>query len=624
MSKDYESIAALLGDDVGQLAAHPTKFKSYTWRALPDINQGNYQDGRVRFDTISYQTSWVDWHHAYLNIPFTINSDGSIAAVAALNAQSNVTIKNGLIQLIGSIVINLNGTTFQNASDINMINHLRSLLEMSIAYAQSIGGLYFYAKDSLNPTTYAGVTPTIPLTSQATEFYSPAVGAFISVAGVLTGATTVLSYENNTGAAIAATGAINVPGFANLTSVAGVAAGAVSAVSWTNPVGQPTVGAATQIPGFPPGFLAHASAAAGATVAVDYISPSTVAANGALLADSSTVRNPDYDSGFSTRIGFTNPNFTPGIGFTFFANIPLRLLTMYFDNLRAPLKNARFLLDFGITGLAGGTSHTNAIVHDAVSPNCTLRIGITNTVNGVLGQLNSRLYLPVVELTPEVDIIVSKRFLAGKGISAVTFWDTKTIQNSTPGITNASNVGYTINNGIAAPKRVWINLYPYAPTTAAVAGLYNAANTLTGQVITANTLSGVNAQMSFAPCVATGQLTNVNLKLANSPLFPDALVYDYQMYELYKEEFFNAADSFQSGSLVSFQDWKTSHRYHCFNISRFLESTGQDPTKTVSIDLVAQRAEVVPPYCDLWSIIEYEKTVILDMTTSLITVINNV
>ncbi len=161
--KGFNQIQALLGQELD-----PTdpdyQYEKYEWiNNLNDKNDNNYSTGLVEIDTVGVSDGkWLDYHNAYLTVPISIYGETEMKTAAA-NA-TKVAVKNSVTQFIYSIKLALGVDSFvvQNSDNINLYNHIRSMVNDDVNYAETNGAFFHQSKDT-------------SMTNEAYEYKSPIV-----------------------------------------------------------------------------------------------------------------------------------------------------------------------------------------------------------------------------------------------------------------------------------------------------------------------------------------------------------------------------------------------------------------------------------------------------------------
>ncbi len=147
--KGFNEIEALLGQEFD-----PTdpdyQYEKYEWiNNLNDKNNKDYSTGLIEIDTIGVSDGkWLDYHNSYLTIPISIFGD--TAMKHADKATLKVAVKNSITQLIYSIKLALGTNSFivQNTDNVNLYNHIRSMVNDDVNYIDTNGTFFHQAKDT--------------------------------------------------------------------------------------------------------------------------------------------------------------------------------------------------------------------------------------------------------------------------------------------------------------------------------------------------------------------------------------------------------------------------------------------------------------------------------------------
>lgn len=543
-----------------------TPVTSNTATVFPQINQ------IIRLDTKDLIDYWVGYKQAFWFVPFTYTLGGTIGGQAynapassnGLTPYAVVGIKNGLYQLVDGLQISINGVQLNklNSKYLNMVNQWHAMIDSSMDYCNSVGQFNGCAKDTLAQmiNSPANINTTFPFSSSAVPYASNAYGSVQSNAYNI-------AYNKDTGNDATEFATINI------------AFGNGSALGVTGGTGITGSAAILTVTG----------------------QPGTGQSSTQLLAQ----KNKNFNKGFLDRINFTNMSYsvTSNVGTgTFNACIPLRILNDFFRSLNMPLLGTQFFFQFTLA--SPSLSATQPFMVDKSACTVTAVGGLAYTVadtlsvtvgNGTLS--NTRLYYPRIQFNAQTLAKVNSLLASGFQRSVV-WYDNYVVQGNLNLTSGSPN--FQITPGISRPVRVIMMTPRSAPAQSST--------------VPANS-AGINSAYDAAPSFSVGQFTNLQLLVDTVPLFPNPLIYDIEAYNLLKEEFIGHGRDQQDGSLISFKDFITQYRYYVFNCSRMINSL-PDPSKSVSLQFIANRVGSDSVAVDQYFLIEVEQSTIINFSSS--------
>ena len=77
-------------------------------------------------------------------------------------------------------------------------------------------------------------------------------------------------------------------------------------------------------------------------------------------------------------------------------------------------------------------------------------------------------------------------------------------------------------------------------------------------------------------------ITNANVNIDGALFYQNNLVSDYELYNLLREQFNHAGQDLNTGSQISFNEWKNLYRIYAFDLSR-QQALEEDPRKPQNI-----------------------------------------
>jgi len=154
---DYTEIESLLSDQ--QVNKALTQYSETQYEYLNDLQQGVYSGNIVSFDTLSLREKWICWRDAYLALPITISSGGT----AFDGSDFPLCFKRSAADLINGLTLQTgNGATLVSDQNIQLVNHIRNLVEISYQdWLQSSGDLLFQKDEAKAQTAVGNTSPTI-------------------------------------------------------------------------------------------------------------------------------------------------------------------------------------------------------------------------------------------------------------------------------------------------------------------------------------------------------------------------------------------------------------------------------------------------------------------------------
>ena len=133
-------------------------FADSQWLSMPDQNQGSYTTGRLQFTTTNLRTQFVDYHNAYLVIPFSVTvpitpAQAYLGASTGTNWSTtvppNVCFKSSVLDLVPGIQHSTDtGTSIINTlSGLDQYNAWLLNTEHNDEWANEYGPALCYAPD---------------------------------------------------------------------------------------------------------------------------------------------------------------------------------------------------------------------------------------------------------------------------------------------------------------------------------------------------------------------------------------------------------------------------------------------------------------------------------------------
>lgn len=124
----------------------PLQYREKEWIEINDINQGNYNSGRVRFDTLNNLHDFLLWSKAYvlMHLRF-VSSDGG-------NAYTNATelaLRDGVASIVHGLILKINDTKVQSTDELSFMQHIRNVYEDMSCYESGVGIESYRAMDKM-------------------------------------------------------------------------------------------------------------------------------------------------------------------------------------------------------------------------------------------------------------------------------------------------------------------------------------------------------------------------------------------------------------------------------------------------------------------------------------------
>ena len=577
-----------------------------------------------------------------------------------------LAFRDSILNLFCGLVVQTdNGQAIVNElGRLDFINNLRLKIENSIDWMQTIGSLLHFSLDTV-----------------ATSYYQGSAGAFVGSAPVPFGPGNQQAgfANNNVNPFLPDTcfGGANGGHYGTApTAVNTTSASTLSSNTWSTRVtydptltnGTITIASTGVVLGnqtdFTPDMVGGTITVTGGTpysgVIIGYTNATTLQVNtGApplgpvgtftISYNANTnqppvaVPNPGFNQGLMNRIQFFQnassynpgaPNSTGG-SFSMVAKIPLTLLHDFFTQLDFPVinlgfniqlifrqpnnmggaTNSQFVQPYGGIGplQAGSMYATNGTTPYAIwTTACpAIQYGGSTTATNTYGN-TCRLYYRSLKLNPTENEAFKTKLMRGF-TKKIKFISTDTFQMN-GAIFQTTNNSFVISPAIVWPLRVWAMLYTNGTTNSAVSQAQSGS--LCGAYIS-NPSTGGTQPSQAAQCglqVCHGWMTNANIQVNNQPYFKVPLSTPDDFWLQFKDQL-----NRNTGCMISYQDFISKFRYHCFDLSRLSDRL---PSKTESVSLVLNfdRADNWAGACDLVVMIERLNQVQMDFAASDVTI----
>jgi hypothetical protein len=585
-----------------------SEFISKKWVYVNDSNAQNYTSQVVVDSTpLSNAGGWLNWQEAYMLMPLVVEMTAP-AGITEKQVAHSWAFKAGFWHMISSMTVEFNNqNVVQQTPFLNVFRSFKAHTSFSQDDLYNEGSSIGYYPDTAGSWSWC---PTVipvgqPNAGNPTPATSPLTQNGFGLCNNRS-SPSLVSYSPVAGASIATTTPIYMG-----TSYAGQSSGTVSTGDF-NPSYFPGDESA-----FNAGFAKRSSwygyTNAGSALNQTAINPITTS-------------NTVYRSSTLPQAGANN------FGWQIYAKLRLKDLSDFFE--KCPLlKGAtiRFLINtnqttinFNITAgsanattgvidnyrqltvtnvsVLGGLSNPLMIASPALGQGAgslpagdgyTLSASIFKSPDGLYktGLQSCRLYAPVYKMNP----LSEQRYLQLAPTKRVAYRDI--FQYSFPGIGgNGTSFNILVNNGISNIKSVLI--VPFISTSAAGSPAYSS-------LLSPTSTSGATPD----PIV----LTNVNIQLSGVNLFLNNEYYDFEqfMQELKSSNQLNGSlTTGLASGLINEDMFSRGYRYYYGNASRVLPS---EEGVSRSVQILGQNMSTVP--CDLMVFVEYEKHVVLDIST---------
>lgn len=121
------------------------------WLYLQDVNQGNYNN-ILQYYTTPLKMQFIDYHNAYLRIPFAIEMLQSAVNTVGMSIQPPyVALRQSILSLITNVFVATDqGQTIVNDLNTQFINNIRLEVEHDEGWMRSDGPMLGYAYDRPN------------------------------------------------------------------------------------------------------------------------------------------------------------------------------------------------------------------------------------------------------------------------------------------------------------------------------------------------------------------------------------------------------------------------------------------------------------------------------------------
>ena len=140
---EYQKIANLIDD----ASNRPSKCRTKNWVEINDESRRTYNvNSQIKFKTTMLKSSLCDYSDAYILVKGTIIVNNTAAADADANNSNKKVIFINCTPFTNCIN-EINNTQVDNAKDIDIVMPMHNLIEYSVNYSKTSGGLWQYCKD---------------------------------------------------------------------------------------------------------------------------------------------------------------------------------------------------------------------------------------------------------------------------------------------------------------------------------------------------------------------------------------------------------------------------------------------------------------------------------------------
>ncbi len=572
--------------------------------------------------------------------------------------------RDSVLNFIAGIIVQTDqGQTIVNEYGyMDFINNLRLKIENDINWMQNIGSLIHFSLDTVASSKYQSgtvtqidprnnnVNPFQPDVNMQNGIYSAWPASHVPS----TNSTTpirITTVASSTAAWVHTTGVVT---FSAAVAVPAMVGGFITIDDTTNTLQNALIIGYTDTTHVTTAIMTIATVTASTNFEVVY-NPAGSATNGTSTTVSNitpiAVRNPGYNKGADERCQiFLNAssyvqgvqNTNPG-SYNLILKIPLRMLHDFWEQVDFPIINMGFniqllLRQYNNTSLASSSAVPQQPLYVNNTPPlmvCSLyggngtstqalwtggqpavRYGDTSV--GAASNKNygtgCRLYYEVVKLNPTENEMFKNKLQRGF-TKKIKFISTDVFKKST--LTSGTDT-QLIAPAIVWPLRVWAMLFtanaataindPYSALGGGWLNTVPSTTGVTGSGATTTSGSAFGAQNGLQ--VVHGWLTNANILVNNQQYFRNNLQTPDDFWCQFKDQV-----NRNLGSLISYQDYITLFRYHCFDLSRLSERL-PSKTESVSLSITYDRADTTGAACDLLCLIERMNQVQIDFATS--------
>jgi hypothetical protein len=557
-----------MNDNMGESKTVPFYDKNYTFITDSTSNSGSFSSGQIQFDlsTLNSQSQWISLNEGIIEFPVKVTAQvtaaGGSPTTANLAGINTAIIKNGWHQFIDGCQLIINGQTIQSTQPYeNVAATFRILSTWSQDTLKKWGTSTGVALDDCTADSVNTISNTNGLGNASTG-HATAVRGFDAV--------------NNQGTlhnkGVAARAMMTNNNIGSTTTPAGTLQATILGTASMKNAGRSNV----------------TSVFAGSNTANAYIYSAYYMATVRLrdlcdINDFPLVKN--LKGYLYLTFNASQINLTSTVGATTIASVSVNPI----NGRTCPiLVNAQ-----ATTGLVMGNVATTATSVQIVASVDATQTTLTGSVSEQCGPLltTGRLLVPYYLANPRTDSALSQ--------SNKFFTTMEKIVNPITCVAGSS-VNYTISVGVPNPRKLlllpmWQNL--------GNAGWLSNPETSCFDTVPAT--SGPFAQ-----------LNNLQVYVANKPLYQNPIQYDFEQWNNENSELGLNGNNVneQTSGLLSEQLWTQNHRFYYVDLSRRMESEDgssksvqvsfQNPSSGVGLKVIA--------------IVFYERQYLIDTSTCML------
>lgn len=565
MDGDIVVVENSMNDNMGESKSVPFHDKNYTFITDSTSNSGSFSSGQIQFDlsTLNSQSQWISLNEGIIEFPVKVTAQvtaaGGTATTANLAGINTAIIKNGWHQFIDGCQLIINGQTIQSTQPYeNVAATFRILSTWSQDTLKKWGTSTGVALDDCTADTVATISNNHGL-GNVSSGHATSVRGFDAV--------------NNQGTlhnkGVAARSTMTNNNIGSTTTAAGTLQAAILGTASMKNAGRSNV----------------TSVAAGSNTANAYIYSAYYMATVRLrdlcdINDFPLVKN--LKGYLYLTFNASQINLTSTVGATTIASVSVNPT----NGRTCPiLVNAQTT-----TGLVMGNVATTATSVQIVASVDATQTTLTGSVGEQCGPLltTGRLLVPYYLANPRTDSALSQ--------SNKFFTTMEKIVNPITCVAGSS-VNYTISVGVPNPRKLLL-----LPMWQNLGGSSWLGNPETSCFDTVPATSGPFAQ-----------LNNLQVYVANKPLYQNPIQYDFEQWNNENSELGLNGNNIneQTSGLLSEQLWTQNHRFYYVDLSRRMESEDgasksvqvsfQNPSNSYGLKVIA--------------IVFYERQYLIDTST---------
>lgn len=121
------------------------KFRTREWRYMTDITNGNFTDGKLRYDSQQNLSDWIIWANAYLDLRLVFTDGG----VDYTDADTRLALRNGVSSCFYSSQVTINNVVISHNQHTNDMANIRHMVSHSEDWERNHGAEEHYAVDDM-------------------------------------------------------------------------------------------------------------------------------------------------------------------------------------------------------------------------------------------------------------------------------------------------------------------------------------------------------------------------------------------------------------------------------------------------------------------------------------------